>query len=341
MSNPGVIVLAEVGTANFSFRIEDNIGEAIHIHLGNIRVDLSINDFLKLTEALTKIAEDMISADGFSFDKFDARFLFLAPDILLNIDRVEIIKKKPSQLITSTLDEHGRKDVPLLEGRVSKALNGDMSEELVWDHLNYYGYDNKHNFELITKSMTENGYCPTLDEGSYIVVYNNGNYVRDGCHRASISQYLNGDVEVDVANIITKREISNEVVNSRIYEMEESYRNAVLSKRRELVAYYVKKDLAGKRIIIKGAGEHTRHLLDLCGDGLDVVGILDNDASIGFRYGYRVLDDDDVSKKVGDIILISSFRYRYEMRLEMERKPYAKHYVIYDLYDNGIEGEFF
>ena len=49
MSNPGVIELFNFAyryrSGNHSFRIEDNIGEAIHLHLDNIRLDLSVKEF--------------------------------------------------------------------------------------------------------------------------------------------------------------------------------------------------------------------------------------------------------------------------------------------------------
>ncbi len=49
MSNPGVIILAETRTRRGeSFRIEDNIGESIHIHYKNIRMDFTVRDFLSL-----------------------------------------------------------------------------------------------------------------------------------------------------------------------------------------------------------------------------------------------------------------------------------------------------
>jgi len=34
------------------FEIEDNIGEGIHIHYKNFRIDMSINDFKKFAETL-------------------------------------------------------------------------------------------------------------------------------------------------------------------------------------------------------------------------------------------------------------------------------------------------
>jgi|TARA_Y100000310_G_scaffold279708_1_gene298985 hypothetical protein len=53
--NAGVVVLSTTflqnTTMNGRLDIEDNIGEGIHIHYKNFRLDLTIKDFLKLAEA--------------------------------------------------------------------------------------------------------------------------------------------------------------------------------------------------------------------------------------------------------------------------------------------------
>jgi hypothetical protein len=54
-TNPGVIILTKEqlrGTfMHHRLDIEDNIGEGIHIHYKNFRLDLTTKDFLKLAEA--------------------------------------------------------------------------------------------------------------------------------------------------------------------------------------------------------------------------------------------------------------------------------------------------
>ena len=54
-TNPGVIILTKEqlrGTfMHHRLDIADNIGEGIHIHYKNFRLDLTTKDFLKLAEA--------------------------------------------------------------------------------------------------------------------------------------------------------------------------------------------------------------------------------------------------------------------------------------------------
>ena len=54
MSNPSVITLVNVRLpdSSKSLRIEDNLGESIHIHFGDLRLDLSVSEFKQLSNQL-------------------------------------------------------------------------------------------------------------------------------------------------------------------------------------------------------------------------------------------------------------------------------------------------
>ena len=56
MSNPAVIVLDEVKKSKKSvfkrFVLEDNIGEAIHLHVDNMRIDFTIDEFLEFSSMI-------------------------------------------------------------------------------------------------------------------------------------------------------------------------------------------------------------------------------------------------------------------------------------------------
>ena len=67
MSNPGVIYLSSTKTKqNGSFRLEDNIGEAIHLHYENFRVDLTTSVFLNLSTTIEKSIEELINIPNFN-----------------------------------------------------------------------------------------------------------------------------------------------------------------------------------------------------------------------------------------------------------------------------------
>lgn len=66
MSNPGVIVLASLKKPfPYRFEVEDNIGEAIHIHFQDMRIDLTVKEFLDITDKLQQILDNMVfESDG-------------------------------------------------------------------------------------------------------------------------------------------------------------------------------------------------------------------------------------------------------------------------------------
>ena len=67
MINPGVITLSSLdGFENksvvfpYRFCIEDNIGESIHIHYKNIRLDLTTKEFSELASQMENCIDSLI-----------------------------------------------------------------------------------------------------------------------------------------------------------------------------------------------------------------------------------------------------------------------------------------
>lgn len=64
-ANAGVIILHSEEVIegafkrDFRFVVDDNIGEGIHIHYKNMRLDFSVSDFLKVSNSCKKCLEDM------------------------------------------------------------------------------------------------------------------------------------------------------------------------------------------------------------------------------------------------------------------------------------------
>ena len=62
MSNPGVINLFSFFKRSGiikRFQIEDNIGESIHIHVNNFRIDLTIKEFYRLVDSLRENCKEL------------------------------------------------------------------------------------------------------------------------------------------------------------------------------------------------------------------------------------------------------------------------------------------
>ena len=199
MSNPAVIILSECTTIrNESFRVEDNIGEAIHIHYQNLRFDLTVNELLKLSAFLRKAINDIVSNNAFKVENFDPVFLKHVATHLTEIEKIEIenIDLKKLEVNTKNLIR-----LPIISklpnSIVYKAIKGDSKEYLNYSQENDIFTTNEERL-LGVKNYLDNHEYPYNNE--YIVLFNNQNIVRDGQHRASVLLSKNVD-KVDVVRI--------------------------------------------------------------------------------------------------------------------------------------------
>lgn len=74
MSNPAVFELATTEIAGQTVCIEDNIGESIHLHIGLVRLDLSVEEFQTAAVALKKVLNDL-TPNFFDAEQKDAYFI--------------------------------------------------------------------------------------------------------------------------------------------------------------------------------------------------------------------------------------------------------------------------
>ena len=98
MSNPAVIMLTDVSTKSGGrFKIEDNIGEAIHIHYDNFRIDLTIKEFFEFAELIEGCLISLIDNPDFNINNYDPSFLldiyYMIPDLEgISFEKVFTIK---------------------------------------------------------------------------------------------------------------------------------------------------------------------------------------------------------------------------------------------------------
>ena len=89
MSNPGVITLTEKEiSASKSFRVEDNLGESIHFHYNDIRIDLTIKELLYIASVCDETIYELVSAENFNLDNFDGDFLNKYSQCLMDLENV-------------------------------------------------------------------------------------------------------------------------------------------------------------------------------------------------------------------------------------------------------------
>ena len=198
MSNPGVKYLATKRLSNgVEFRVEDNIGEAIHIHYGDeIRLDVSINELLEINNKSSLILNELLKETNFNTKYFDSLFLNMISDYLINLERVEFCKIELESIKAET---RGFLGLPVFrsikKSRIVKALEGKTKEIESYRQENYPGQSNSSRLESMLDKISKEGY-PFSNK--YIVLFNDQNIVRDGQHRAGCLYFLNGNCEIDV-----------------------------------------------------------------------------------------------------------------------------------------------
>lgn len=210
MSNPAVITLASMKSNKqfpYRFEIEDNIGEAIHIHYKDIRLDLTIQEFVNLADEIESVVNDLVEAEGFTCDKFDkVNLVGLAP-LLPDLERIVVDEVSLSDLIVDTYDENGKSVYrPLPQSRIVKALNGATKENDAREQVNYYNANgsrqtNMERLQYNLEKLKKEGYP---GDEKLITLFNNDNIIYDGQHRAGCLFYLYGDIKVPVRRLYFK-----------------------------------------------------------------------------------------------------------------------------------------
>lgn len=191
MSNPAVITLEDASNAKGKikrFVLEDNIGESLHLHIDNMRVDFTVNEFLAFTKMIRSSLEELDFLSPYTIDNFDEHFLKECADLLPNLERIEIEEVELSKLkcVQNKVFHYDLKlsklskikDVPAY-----KYLHGEKEEFIAYKQHNYFNTDNEKRLLTMQESIKSNGY-PFNNE--YIVLFNGQDIIRDGQHRAAI-----------------------------------------------------------------------------------------------------------------------------------------------------------
>lgn len=200
MSNPAVTKLVHSRIDNMSFWMDDNIGESIHIHLGNFRLDLSISELYELASELTDSITNLINIPGFDCRDYDPVFIsrMLAPH-LCKLKEVKKDVVNVGDLIVAYDTKYGlTKYVNISKGRAIKALNGDPSENNDNRSSHHVGQSSEQRLQSMLESVKQQGYP---FDNHFIVTYGDQMLIRDGQHRASCIYYLYGNIEIPIVRL--------------------------------------------------------------------------------------------------------------------------------------------
>lgn len=197
MSNPAFITLASLNRRNNTFKrfqIEDNIGESIHLHVDNIRVDLSVNEFLDFSDKVRKSLSELNLFDGYDINDFDTRFLYECGNLFYGLSKISIEGVSLSDL-RFIVREKVYNDLMIYrvvsvdKTPAFRYLNGDKKDFVTYKQFNYFGINNKDRLLNLLSSIKANNY-PHKEK--YVILFNGQNIVRDGQHRAAVLAHLYG-----------------------------------------------------------------------------------------------------------------------------------------------------
>ncbi len=203
MSNPAVITLANASSKKGKFKrfvIEDNIGESIHLHIDNMRVDFSVKEFLRFSGMIKKSILKLDFLKGYSIENFDEHFLNNCICLLPKLKRIEIEEIELSELKCIVRTKYRsdlilQKLVNISETPAYKYLKGDKKSFLNYNQLNYLGMDNEDRLLKLVESIKNNGYSHSE---KYLVLFNGQDIIRDGQHRAAVLSHFGIESKIKV-----------------------------------------------------------------------------------------------------------------------------------------------
>lgn len=249
MSNPAVLSLASldaVDNVGYRFEIEDNIGEAVHVHFKEIRLDLTVREFYEIAGRMERAIDQIVDVEGFSCRDFDPVHLVGVSGLLEDLEKITYDEVFLEDLLVDTYDEAGREVLrPLVQSRVLKALHGMTAENDSRKQVNYYDADlmrrqtNGERLLYNLKHIREHGY-PSGKE--LITLFGGNNRIYDGQHRAACLYYLYGNRKVKVRRLWFR-----------------GFANAK-QKEKEFVTEYLPLD---QSICMQGAGRNKEIVIDL------------------------------------------------------------------------------
>lgn len=262
MSNPAVISLASLSDVNFPYRfeVEDNIGEAIHIHYKELRFDLTIKEFYQLADEIEAILGKLLDVEGFHYKDFDEVALINMSNRLTDIEKALNDTIYLEDILVDTYNQNGNRIYDSLKNsRVLKALNGLPSENDNHFEINYYKADsaqkmsNGERLIYVLNQIKTKGY-PINQER--ITLFGDSNIILDGQHRAACLYYLYGNIKVPVKRLFLRENVANTAANQTSIT---EYENRTLKKVHLLPFEFIPKN---SKIIMYGAGNVCKEFLD-------------------------------------------------------------------------------
>ncbi len=172
--------------------MDDNIGESIHIHIEDIRIDLTNSEFDRLFSDICSAVNEMIDIKGFDCRKINPSFLL---DELWDNLRYLRAAKIDNALL--------REMICPFNGTYQKLPNSNAVQALKDNCDNHDGSilnrgDDQNQLNSMLQNIKSSGY-PFNDQ--YIIMFGDDNTIRDGTYCAACLWHILGDVSVPVMRL--------------------------------------------------------------------------------------------------------------------------------------------
>lgn len=302
MVNPGVIELVSLEdmkrlNIEMNFRVEDNLGESIHIHYEDFRIDLTVKEFQYLADLAGPLLNELISCEGFDYKDFDPTTIMGNAEKLLHLQRIKYAELRLDEITIPAWHEHKEGDPielrHVLESAIYKALTGDMGEENTVSRVSYFQSPfrrctNEERIDYQLKRVKENGYPMDGD----VITLNDNNELIDGWHRASVLRYLYGNICVPVRKLIFDTQVFD------VLHFNQEHRGLAAQRRKEIERL---KEFCTRceQIFLYGAGKWGgRYYFLLNSLNIFVDGFIETEKHKDIYLGRPVYSADDYLKRL-------------------------------------------
>lgn len=206
MSNPAVNVLSRARIHGVTVSIEDNLGESIHIHIGDFRFEFTINEFMCIADKFYSAAKALVKEFNIDLDMFDSSaFDWMWFHRYSEISKIEISYVKLRELLT----------------RENRTINGKVINKImpISETIKYKALcevEEKGNTDLVSSEelVRLRGLYTLLQRNKYpvnsrYILVNQFFQIYDGDHRSVCLYKLKGsDYTVPVVKITFNNEQS-------------------------------------------------------------------------------------------------------------------------------------
>lgn len=216
MSNPAVYLLHQNKVHGNVLRIEDNLGEAIHVHYGDSRFSITVEEFEKMSEAMEAAAKELFELEGHDWEMIDKSSLDW--NWLCDYESLEKISRKTvklGDLYTSRRIYRGdgfQRTVKLKDSLFVEELLKNKSDIDQYKEVNMFGQSSRDRLSSMYEKIMNDDY-PFDDK---FICVSSQNIIYDGDHRAACLYVKHGpDYEIPVMEFRFKNHKSiNEVLKA-------------------------------------------------------------------------------------------------------------------------------